>query len=84
MPKTSIYCVKEKTFVEHEVSIQGGEYVATCSCGHFVKFPLVESVEELRTLIAAHNAENEAHYTRESSDPADKVMQVHHDILNQL
>jgi hypothetical protein len=60
-----IYCTKcrEKTdhtlaYKKYDGSINSGEYTATCVCKHFVKFPDVDTADELDAMIAEHEAQN--------------------------
>jgi len=59
-----VYCTRCRKRTEHKVNyhdtgnLDTAEYVATCACAHFVKFPGVGSAEELEEHADAHEREN--------------------------
>ena len=54
-----------------EISHVTGEWVATFADGHFVKFPFTTDMDELRAMIAKHNADNVPHVTAEDMQAQD-------------
>lgn len=65
----TIFCAKEQIETKHELTSSiNGEIVATCSCGHSVKFPSGLTKEEFDLLVQKHKESNQGQVTQESID----------------
>lgn len=62
-----IFCAGDQAETEHTLTASaGGEVVATCSCGRFLKFPAGITREEFDELLAKHKLQNVGQVTQES------------------
>lgn len=62
-----LFCANEQSVTEHQASLSpDGEFVFTCACGRFVKFPAdAENIEEL---IAKHEETNKGQVSIEAQE----------------
>jgi hypothetical protein len=64
--KKNIFCANCQEITPHVVVISNDEYVFTCDCGRFIKFPSSLSKEDLIKAIAKHEEVNKGQLTVEA------------------
>lgn len=67
-----LFCVKTNQLEDAEITYDRstGEYIATFANGHFLKFPKVNSQQELLDLFAKHNEANKPVVLAEAEEAA--------------
>lgn len=54
-----IFCANEQKVTSHKGEVDGnGEFVFTCDCGRFLKFPKDTTPEQFNELLTAHEEAN--------------------------
>ena len=56
--KKTLFCAHCQEETQHAVTVTGGDFVFSCHCGRFVKFPATMTPMELAAAIAAHKENN--------------------------
>ena len=57
--KKTLFCAQCQAETQHAVVVTRGDYVFTCDCGRFTKFPSTMTPMELSAAIAAHKENNQ-------------------------
>ena len=66
MKTKKVFCAAEQEITEHVVSINdNGEYVFTCECGRFIKFPGGMEASALSDALKAHKEANEGQVSKD-------------------
>lgn len=82
MKTKKIFCAKEQIDTAHTGAVvNNGEFIFTCDCGEFIKFPAGLSAQELENAFETYKAAN---IGQVSAEDAEKELEASKDTLKDL
>lgn len=67
-PTKELFCANEQKITEHTLDYVNGEYILTCDCKRFVKFPGDLTKDQLKKAFERHEEANKDQVTQASVD----------------